>query len=287
MADKPKKLINQDGTPTLRTEGLRREVFSDLYHHFLRKSWWQFLIIILSLFISVNLIFTFFYFECDGIQNAHNKLDYFFFSVQTLSTIGYGFMYPTNLCSHVLIVTQSFLGLLFLSFLTGLVFAKFSLPRAKILFTKNALVCYEKDDLTFKFRMTNKRANQIVDARIKGVMLKLEKMADGSLFRRIHDMKLVRNEIPMFSLSFTVQHIIEENSPFYQETHESLVQKEALVIITITGLDETMSQMVSTRHSYNFDEIIWGAQFKDVLLRDENGELYFNFHNFDEIINMK
>jgi inward rectifier potassium channel len=284
MAKIPKKLVDKKANPQLKVVGLKREIFSDLYHHFLGKSWWQFLFTILVLFVSVNIIFTFFYIECDGIHNANSKLDYYFFSVQTLSTIGYGFMYPTNLCSHILIVIQSFLGLLFLSFLTGLVYSKFSIPRAKIIFTKNSLVNYDGEDLCLKFRMTNKRANQIVDARIKLVMLKTEIKNDGSRFRKIHDMKLVRSEIPMFSLSFTVQHIIDEASPFYKETHESLVQKEVFVIVTITGLDETMSQTISTRHTYSFDEVIWGATFKDVLVPDENGDIYFNFNNFDEIV---
>jgi inward rectifier potassium channel len=97
-------------------------------------------------------------------------------------------------------------------------------------------------------------------------------------------MKLVRSEIPMFSLTFTVHHIIDENSPFCNETHESLLQKQALVVITITGLDDTMSQTVSTRHAYSFDQIIWGADFKDVIVPDENGEFYFNFNDFDSII---
>lgn len=272
--------LDREGNPQYYTVGLNKGLFSDLYHHFLRKPWPLMLFTIFAVFLAINIIFTFLYVKCNGINNAVHLYDYFFFSVQTLSTIGYGFMYPTNFCSHSLVAIQSFMGLLFVSFLTGLIFAKFSLPRAKIMFTKNAVVTYEGDDLFFKFRMSNIRANQILDANIKAVLLKQVIRHDGSKFRKIHEMELVRSVIPMFALSFTVQHKIDEKSPFYQETHESLVEKGAVVVITLTGIDDTISQTIVSRYLYEYNDIVWNEDFKDVLFKDEYGRPYFDYRNF-------
>lgn len=275
------KALNNRSDTRFTIVGLKREFFSDLYHSFLMKSWFKTLSIIIILFLIINFFFAILYSKCGDINNAKSFYDYFFFSIQTLSTIGYGFMYPTRVCSHILVATQSFLGLLFISFLTGLVFAKFSLPKAKVLFTKNALVCYDEDNLAFQLRLANQRSSNLVDAQIKVALLKLEPKKDGSMFRKIYDLKLVRDQIPIFSLTFLAQHIIDETSPFYGETHQSFVEKEAFVIITITGLDETISQTVHARYIYTFEEIIWGGKFKDVICKDQKGKTYIDYNNFD------
>ncbi len=280
-------VFDKNGNPKYRIHGLKNELLSDLYHKFLTKSWLMVLFIIFALSMIVNIIFTSFYMTCNGINNATHWYDYFFFSIQTLSTIGYGFMYPTNLCSHVLVAIQSFMGMLFVSFLTGIVFAKFSLPRAKILYTKNIVIHHENNDLMLKLRITNKRGNQIIDANIRAVVLKLEKLSDGTNFRKIQDLNLLRERIPMFSLSFTVQHKIDENSPFFGETHESLLEKQVMVIITINGIDESLTQTLVSKYFYAFEDIKWGMKFKDVLVYDENGEMFFEYDNFDVLIEEK
>lgn len=280
-------VFDKEGNPKYKIKGLKKDLYSDLYHHFLTKSWIKVLLIIFGSSMFVNIIFASFYMTCDGINNATHWYDYFFFSIQTLSTIGYGFMYPTNLCTHILVSIQSFLGLLFVSFLTGIVFAKFSLPRAKILYTKNIVIHHDNNDLMLKLRMTNKRGNQIIDANIKAVVLKLDKLSDGTSFRKIYDLTLVRDRIPMFSLSFTVQHKIDENSPFFGETHQSLKDKQLIVIITVNGIDESITQTLVSKCFYTFEDIQWGMKFKDVLENDENGELFFNYDNFDSLIEEK
>ena len=259
-------ILDKDGNFQYKIVGLKKAVYSDLHYHFLSKSWLTVLFIIFSSSMVVNVMFTSLYMECGGIKNASHWYDYFFFSIQTLSTIGYGFMYPTNICSHILVATQSFLGMLFISFLTGIVFSKFSIPKAKISYTKNAVIYMEGQELFFKFRMANTRGNQIVDAYIKLVFLKLEKLPDGTLFRKMYDMNLLRERIPMFSLSFTVQHRIDEDSPFYGETHQSLIEKQAMVVITLNGTDETVSQNLVSKHVYSFEDIKWNMKFRDVLI---------------------
>ncbi len=281
---KDRTILDKEGNRQYRIEGLKRAVFSDLYHHFLSKNWITVLLIIFSSSMVVNMIFTSFYITCGGINNANHWYDYFFFSIQTLSTIGYGYMYPTNICSHILVATQSFLGMLFVSFLTGIVFSKFAIPRAKISYTKNAVVSMEGEDLLFKFRMANMRGNQIVDAYVKVVLLKLEKLSDGTNFRKMYDMDLMRDRIPMFSLSFTVKHRIDEYSPFYGETHQSLMEKQSMVIITINGVDETVSQSVVSKYIYSFEEIKWGMKFSDVFIYDNQGQIYFDFNHFNNLI---
>lgn len=283
MAKKISGLVNKEGNPQLRTIGLKRDVFSDLYHHFLVKPWIVVLITIIGMFLTVNLVFTLFYMECNGIKNASTIHDYFFFSIQTLSTIGYGYMYPVNFCAHSLVAIQSFLGILFISFLTGLVFAKFSLPRAKVIFTEKAVINNEGGKLSLKFRMTNKRFNQIVNAQVKAYLLKFEYSDNGSRFRRINDMKLIRSNIPLFSLTITIQHIIDEQSPFYNETYESLIEKQGIVILTITGLDETISQTIHSRHTYTIDDIAWNYKYKDIILTDENNEMFIDYKYFNEL----
>jgi inward rectifier potassium channel len=276
--------FNRDGLPIPEVRGLKGSFWQDLYHHFLRKSWLQTLLTIAFLFVMVNFIFTFFYFAVGGINNAKSFQDYFFFSIQTLSTIGYGFMYPTTLKSHFLVATESFFGLLFVSFLTGIVFSKFSLPNARVIFSKNAIVTFDEGNLVFQIRLANERASQLVDAQIKMTLLKMETKSDGSKFRRMYDMKLVRDNIPIFSLTFLAQHNIDDSSPFCGETHQSLVEKEAFVVVTLTGLDETISQTLHSRHFYTFEEIVWNKKFKDIIQEDKNGKTYFDYHNFDVLV---
>lgn len=280
-------VFNRNNASKYKVRGLKNEFFGDLYHTFLSNSWFYVLLTIFLSSMVVNLIFTSLYITCDGIKNASHLYDYFFFSIQTLSTIGYGFMYPTNLCSHILVSAQSFLGMVFVSFLTGIVFSKFSIPRSKIIYTKNMVIHHEDESLVAKIRMVNQRNNQIIDANVNAVVLKLEQKSDGSSFRRIHDLKLVRDRIPIFSLSFTLQHIIDETSPLFGETHESLIKKQVIIILTISGTDESITQNVISKHIYSFEDIKWGMKFKDVITHNENEEIYFDYDNFDELIEEK
>lgn len=279
-------LLDKTGKPMFKTIGLQKDVFSDLHHHFIRKSWLNFTILVFWAFILINIIFAFIYNFIGGIEHAESIYDHFFFSIQTLGTIGYGFMYPSTKIANFLVSLESFFGMLFTAFLTGLVYSKFSLPRSKVSYTEKAVVSFENEHLCVKFRMANKRDSQILDATLKVSLIKTVGQKDGSEVRKIFDMKLLREAIPTFVLTFTATHIIDEYSPFYGETHQSLVEKEAMIAIMLTGIDEITSQTIHSKNYYIFDDIMWNSDFKNVMFKDEFGQTYFDYRNFNELIEL-
>ncbi|MEK7431578.1 MAG: ion channel [Cyanobacteriota bacterium] len=279
-------LIDSNGRPNFKVVGLKKEVFSDLFHFFITKSWFQFISILFLIYITANLIFGCFYFLLGGIDHAEKFLDYFFFSIQTMGTIGYGYMYPNtdNIITNFVVSVETYVGILFTAFVTGLFYSKFSLPTSNVMYTKKMVVNLDNDVLKLKFKISNKRNSNIINADLKVSMLKLVINPDGTRLKKIFDMKLLRHEIPTFVLTFTAEHVIDEFSPFYGETHQSLLEKEALVSIIITGVDEVTSQTIHSKYYYAFDDIMWNAKFADVIFKDEFGQSYLDYRNFDKII---
>lgn len=149
---------------------------------------------------------------------------------------------------------------------------------------KKMVVNLDNDVFKLKFKISNKRNSNIINADLKVSMLKLVINPDGTKLKKIFDMKLLRHEIPTFVLTFTAEHVIDEFSPFYGETHQSLLEKEALVSIIITGVDEVTSQTIHSKYYYAFDDIMWNAKFADVIFKDEFGQSYLDYRNFDKII---
>lgn len=270
------RLVNPDGTFNVRRKGLSFFASLSLYHDLLSMSWWKFILLASLGYFFVNILFAFAYLAISPGALGGPKpagligdfLNAFFFSVQTSSTIGYGHIVPDSTGANVLVTLESFVGLLGFALVTGLVFARFSRPTAKILFSDKAVIAPYRDITAFEFRIANARKNQIIELRAQLHFSCLEEN-EGRRKRSFYKLTLERQKVPFFPLSWTVVHPIDEESPLYRMTHEDLVHNDAEFLILMTGLDDTFNQPVHARSSYKAQEIVFGARF---------GNIYEDFH---------
>ena len=258
---------------------------SDLYHWLLKISWRRFLTLIALFYVAVNFLFAFIYLTAmDGIANVrpHSLSDAFFFSIQTLSTVGYGSMYPTSVYAQILVTIEILVGLVLLAILTGLMFARFSRPTSKVLFSKIAVIGSYNGVPTLMFRAANKRDSKILEAKIQVSFLQNEISAEGHRLRRFYDVNLTRSRTPVFGLSWLIMHPIDENSPFYKTTLESLQDVDAELWISLSGLDETFASTIHSRYLYKASDILWNHRFVDIFSQDEQGEWLIDLGNFHD-----
>lgn len=265
---------------------LRKAGFGDLYHYLLTSSWHYLLFLIGITFGVVNLIFALGYFLDGGILNAraHSFADSFFFSVQTMATIGYGRMAPVTTFANILVSIEALFGLMALALVTGLVFAKFSRPTARVRFSRYAVVTPREGVPCLMFRMANVRANQIVEAQIHAVLGRQEVTAEGETIRRLYDLELERYRNAVFVLSWTAVHPIRESSPLHGASTESLERDDASIVVSLTGLDGTFSQTVHARHNYAARDIVFGSRLADIMHRLPGGELVYDYDRFDDLV---
>ena len=260
---------------------------SDLYHWLLVISWAKFLWLISLFYLLINILFAFAYVTTgDGIANAESGslIDAFFFSVQSMSTIGYGAMYPQTIYAQILVTIEVFVGLLLVAVGTGLMFARFANVKARVLFSNVAVVCPFNGVPTLMFRVANQRDNRIIEAKIRMSLLKNEISPEGHHLRRFYDLKLLRSHSPSFRLSWQVMHPIDEDSPFYGETPISLAELDGEVVITLTGLDATLSQTIHSQHIYLAEDVLWNYRFVDIVQVRKDGSRYIEDHKFHDVI---
>jgi inward rectifier potassium channel len=250
--------------------GRKHHLFGDLYVNLISMPWILLIGCIAVFYLLSNLIFAeIYYLNKDGIENARMFSDMFFFSVQTMATIGYGQMVPLDFLTNSLVTVEAFWGLAFFAFITGLVFSKFSRPTAKVLFSDVAVVSDFQGMPHLKIRMANQRDNRIVDAKANLYMLHDLVTKEGYSIRQIHDLKLVRDHTPLLSLTWTLMHPIDDDSPLKGLDSQTLCKMGDEIIVALVGLDETLSQTIYAHHSYIAEEIVYDAFFEDVLTRDE------------------
>ena len=205
------RLVNPDGRMNIVRIGLKRRVVQDVFHSLLGKSWIELIFSVIFFIMLSNLIFSGIYYALGSvIENAPSFVDYFFFSVQTMATVGYGYMRPIGAWANFLSSIEAFFGLLTFAVIAGLIFAKFSKPTAKILFSKIAVLTVRNGKRALMFRMANERNNQIIDASLRAAMMRTEITDEGERIRSFSDLKLARSSAPIFALSFTAVHFIDE-----------------------------------------------------------------------------
>jgi inward rectifier potassium channel len=260
--------------------------FDDFYHQLMTSSWPRLLLGVAAAFLMVNGLFALAYLFGGGIQNARpdSFADAFFFSVQTMATIGYGRMAPDGLFANIMVSIEAVTGLLSFALVTGLVFSKFSRPSARVRFTRRAVIAVRDGVPSLMFRMANVRAAQIVDAQAHVVFSRQETTLEGEQVRRFYDLDLSRARNAIFFYSWTAIHPIDESSPFYGVTAEALAASDAGVTVSVTGIDETFSQTVYARYYYDAREIVWGARLADITRRAPDGGTMLDLAHFDDVV---
>ncbi len=263
------------GTPS----ALRR----DLYFYFMEGGWIRFLASLMFVFLMTNVLFAGLFMlqpGCIDGSNPQTFADAFFFSVQTISTIGFGVLSPATLYANIVVTVEAAAGLLGVAVATGLTFAKVSQPRAAILFSRNLLVMTYEDRPTLLFRAGNARGNDIADATVSVTAVIQETSAEGYELRRMYDLPLVRERSPLFALTWTVMHPLDETSPLRALADGEIPDKLDVLIVTIHGHDATYGQTVYARHLYGSHDILHGRRFVDIDEELEDGRLMLDFSRF-------
>lgn len=277
-------------SPQLRTYrihvvGAPRAGMRDLYHALLRVPWWAALSLIVGAYLALNAIFAGLYLLAGGITNAEQGsfLDAFFFSVQTMGTIGYGSMYPVSRMANVLVVAESVVGLVVTALATGLVFVRFSQTRARVAFSHHAAIGPMDGVPTLMIRVGNERANLIFDVHFRLGFIRTTRTAEGVTIYRTAELSLVRNHAATLSRSFTVLHRIEPGSPLYSDTPQSFVDTEVEFTISLSGTDDTSLQPVHARYDYESKDVVWGARLGDILSERPDGDMELDVSRFHEL----
>jgi inward rectifier potassium channel len=266
------------------TIGARR-FYGDWYHVFLRASWTQTLASIAALYLLVNLLFALVFAKAGGVAHAEpgSLRDAFYFSVQTMGTIGYGAMYPESNAANVLVVTESVVSLIVTALATGLIFAKFSRPIGRVAFARRAVVSPMDGTPTLMLRVGNERGNAIVEAQARVALMRTTRTAEGHVFYRMVDLKLTRERSPAVARSWTLLHLVDEASPLFGASPESLERDEAEIIVTLAGTDDTSYQPVHARKVYEYVDVIWGARYADVLSETPDGNVLLDIRKFHDL----
>jgi inward rectifier potassium channel len=258
----------------------------DLYHGLLRVPWWVALAVIVCSYLALNVLFAAAYVEVGGIANAApgSFADAFFFSVQTMGTIGYGAMYPATRAANALVVAESVTGLVATALATGLVFARFAQTRARVLFSARAAISPLDGVPTLMLRVGNERRNLIVDVSFQATLMRTIRTAEGVTIYRTLDLPLVRTRAPSLSRAWNVMHRIEPGSPLHGETTESLEACEAELTLTVSGVDDTSFQLVHARHVWTARSIAWGARLADLTSDAPDGAFVIDLRRFHEVV---
>lgn len=264
-------------------KGTPNELRRDLYFHFMEGSWLRVFGALVLSFVLLNVIFAALYLlEPDGISDMRDQsfLDAFAFSVQTMTTIGYGSMYPESGYAHILVTVESLLGLLGVALATGLMFAKASRPESCVVFSNVCIITEHDGKRVFSFRAGNARGNDVVEATMSVVILRDEVTPEGHRMRRMHDMKLRRSVSPLFALTWTLFHDIDEDSPLYDVTAERATDEVALVVATMTGHDATYAQTTHARYIWYPEDLRYDEDFVDVISHLDDGRLMLDYDRF-------
>lgn len=273
-----KRLLNPDGSFNVARRGLGFWSSLSVYHWLLRMSWPRFLAALAAGYLAANAVFAAAYLACGpdalvGGTVQHGFARTFFFSVQTFATIGFGQIAPASTAANLLVVLESLVGVLGFTLATGLLFARFSRPTARIVFSRKAVIAPYRGGRAFMLRIANGRRSELVELEAK-IVLSLFETADGKRTRRFHTLALERQRVAFFPLSWTIVHPIDESSPLRGWDSDALEAADAEFLVLLMGIDETFSQTVHARSSYTAGDIVWGARFTDIFNRDaDDGDL--------------
>ncbi len=260
---------------------------ADTYHWLLAMPWRWFFLVTAVAYLVTNLVFAGLYFAVPGsVANARpdSFLDVFFFSIETLATVGYGNMNPATVYGHSVASVEILVGMLELAVSTGLMFARFSRPSSRILFSKVAVVARFDGVPTLMFRTGNERNNLILEASVRAAIVCRERTLEGQEFTRFYELDLERDNTSVFALSWTVMHKIDERSPLFGKRPEQLLADGAYLTVSISGTDDTLNDFVHSRHNYGQEDIHYGYRFVDILSERDGDVRLLDFSKFHDIV---
>lgn len=286
--DRRRKIVV--GRQPVYATGLSNNWWADLYHNAMMVSWLGFLGATALAFVGINALFASIYLlgrAPISYVGPGDFLHLFYFSVETLATVGYGDMHPQTDFGHVVASVETFLGLFLTAMLTGLIFARISRPRARLLFSNLLTVGQHDGEWTLSCRIANARLNMISGATAKLWVLRTRFNTEGVRFRGFEELKLERAENPVFSLSWTLFHVIDESSPLAGLDRTQLSESDANFLLTVTGHDESAAQTIFARETYKLEDVRWNARFADIIATDPQNLILIDYKRFDEIVQIK
>jgi inward rectifier potassium channel len=278
----------QPRLPPTKAIGLESHPFQDLYHSVLTCSWATYFGGFAVAFLVANALFAVLYTLAPGcIANAQpgSFYDAFFFSVQTMATIGYGAMSPATPFGHVVVTLEALVGMLGVAIVTGLTFAKFSRPTSRVIFSDKVVLAPRNGVPHLMFRMGNARRNMVLEAQLRVILLVEDKSEEGHVLRTPLELRLVRERTALFALSWTAMHKVDETSPFYgADAMDKLRAQKAEIYLSLIGLDETLAQQIHARFHYDLSDIVTGVRFEDVLVIAEDGTRLLDYRKFHDVV---
>jgi inward rectifier potassium channel len=285
MAKTPPKIeFRTFGGPPdqLEVVGVKTSRVRDAYHFLLVHPWWVTIAVVGGVYLIANLVFATLFWLSGGIANARpgSFEDAFFFSVQTLGTLGYGAMYPQTTLANMLMTLESLASVMILALSTGIAFAKFARSDAKMLFSNEAVICPVNGVPHLMFRVANQRGHLVTSAKVIVAMIREERTAEGVQLYRLLDLKPIRDRHIAFTRTWTIMHRVDEHSPLHGSTPEGMVAAEDEIIISMEGIDATSAQPVFAQHSYLAREVIWGAQHVDLWINLPDGRARMDYGDF-------
>lgn len=282
-----RRTINADGSFNVKRTGLHWRDASP-YLVLIDTTWPRFFGMVFVGFMTINMIFACLYLmigvkSLRGLESDMSDFaNAFFFSVHTLTTVGYGNVYPEGTWANVVSSLEAATGLMVFAVATGLLYGRFSRPSARIVYSKSAIIAPYQDGTSLQFRVANARSNTLMDMDVKVLLMTVDR-SDGELKRTFIELPLERPHLYFFALTWTIVHPIDEASPFYGKTAADLANLSGELLILIQGFDDTFSQLVHSRYSYRHDEILWGAKFAPAFNVDSKGALVVQVDHIDEM----
>lgn len=260
-------------------QGLEGNLWKDIYFNAMTASWPAFIATLAATFVALNFLFALIYDLGDKpIANAREGLeDLFYFSVETMSTVGYGDMHPQTNYGHIVATTENFFGMLSLAVMTGLVFARISRPRARLIFARYPVVAPHNGVPTLMFRMANARSNFITEATAKTWTIGPSVSQEGRRLVSFQRLRLLRSENPTLALSWVLFHPIEADSPLFGMDEETLAASEVNFVVSIVGYDETSGQIVHARDVFAAQDVRFGQEYEDIIWTDEDGMRHIDY----------
>ena len=286
LARQSKSQIVRIANREVETRGLSSGFWTDIYHHAMAVSWPAFFGWAAFVFVVLNTVFGTIYLLGDKpVANVQSEsfLQFFFFSIETLATVGYGDMHPQTDYGHLVATVEIFTGMSFLAVMTGLVFARFSRPKARFVFARYAVVTNYMRRPTLMIRVANARHNTISGAAAKLWLIRREDIPEGQTLRRYYELTLERRENPIFAFSWTIFHVIDEFSPFSGQTAEQLAKSEAALVLTVSGFDDNSAQQLSARQGYSHEDIRWHHQYVDITSWAQ-GRMVLDYEKFHDVV---